>query len=182
MVQADPYSIRPVKQIHQDPVCISCKKRCNSCINFVNSLSSSECFSANKVFKIRNHLTCTTHTWYDLHTTLDIVNKVLGLQKLLNLDLLITSHKSKRRWKHAQFWSIWFDCCSDTENPSQYLRFILIDCLTNIKNKNKDQTDDLFSEKENFWIGTLSAIHKGLNDYNGWKRIRRNQKFNITDC
>ena len=74
------------------------------------------------------------------------------------------------------------DCCSDTENPSQYLRFILIDCLTNIENKSKDQIDDFFSEKENFWIGTLSTTHKELNDYNGWKRIRRNQKFNITDC
>ena len=65
------------------------------------------------------------------------------------------------------------DSCTDTVNPSKYLRFILID--------SKEEIDDLLLEKENFWIGTLCTIHKGLNDYHDWRQVRRNQKFNIND-
>ena len=53
--------------------------------------------------------------------------------------------------------------CSETENSS------------------KEETDDLLLEKENFWLGPLCTIHKGLNDYHDWRRVRRNQKFNIND-
>ena len=37
---------------------------------------------------------------------------------------------------------------------------------------------DELLEKENYWIGTLCAIDKGLKDYHDW---RRNQKSNIND-
>ena len=73
------------------------------------------------------------------------------------------------------------DSCTDTVNPSKYLRFILIDCVTNTENSTKEEIDYLLLEKENFWTGTLFTIHKGLNDYHGWRRIRMNQKFNIHD-
>ena len=35
------------------------------------------------------------------------------------------------------------DLCTDTVNPSKYLRFILIDCVTNTKNSSKEEIDDL---------------------------------------
>ena len=71
--------------------------------------------------------------------------------------------------------------CTDTVNPSDYLRFILIDCVTNTENSSKEEIDDLLLGKENFWIGTLCTIHKGLNNYHDGRRVRRNQKFNIND-
>ena len=73
------------------------------------------------------------------------------------------------------------ESCTDAVNPSKYLRFILIDCATNTENNSKEEIDDLLLEKENFWIGTLCTIHKGLNDYQDWRQVRRNQKFNIND-
>ena len=46
------------------------------------------------------------------------------------------------------------DSYTDTVNPSEYLRFILIDCVTNTENSSKEEIDDSLLEKENFWIGT----------------------------
>ena len=68
---------------------------------------------------------------------------------------------------------------TDTINPSKCLRFILIDCVTNTKNSSKEETDDLLLEKETFWIRTIYTMHKGLNDYHDWRRVRRIQKFDI---
>ena len=68
--------------------------------------------------------------------------------------------------------------CTDNVNPFKYLRFILVDYVINTKNSSKKEIDDLLLEKENFWIRT---IHKALNDYHDWRRVRRNQKFNIND-
>ena len=73
------------------------------------------------------------------------------------------------------------DSCTDTVNPSKYLSFILIDCVANTENSSKEKIDDLLLEKENFWIRTLCTTHKGLNDNHDWRRVRRNQKFNIND-
>ena len=71
------------------------------------------------------------------------------------------------------------DLCTDTVSPSKYLRFILIDCVTNTENSSNEEIDDLLLERENFWIGTLLTIRKGLNDYHDWRWVRRNQKFNM---
>ena len=57
------------------------------------------------------------------------------------------------------------DSCTDTINPSKYLRFFLIGCVTNTEYSSKEEIDDLLLEKENFWMGTLCTIRKGLNDY-----------------
>ena len=71
------------------------------------------------------------------------------------------------------------ESCTDTVNPATYLRFILIDYVTNTENSSKEEFDDLPLEKENFWMGTLWTIHRGFNNYHHWRRVRRNQKFNI---
>ena len=101
-----------------------------------------------------------------------MANKVLNQLKIENIDFqgklcLIVKH--------------FIDSGTDTVSPSKYLRFILTDCVTNTKNSSKEEIDDLLLEKENFCIGTLCTIHKGLNDYYDWRRIRRNNKFNIND-
>ena len=50
MVRADLYSIKPSKEINQDPCCSNCRKRCDSCIIFVDHMSSSECFATTTKF------------------------------------------------------------------------------------------------------------------------------------
>ena len=48
MVRADPYSTKPFKEIDQNPGCSDCIKRCDSCENFVDHISSFECFATKK--------------------------------------------------------------------------------------------------------------------------------------
>ena len=49
MVRDDPYSIKPLKEIDQDPGCSDCM-RCDSCKSFANHISSFECFATKKNF------------------------------------------------------------------------------------------------------------------------------------
>ena len=65
MVRADPYSIKPLKETDQDPGCSDCKKRCDSCKNYVDHVSSFECFATTKNLLNQNtsHM---HHTKYDL--------------------------------------------------------------------------------------------------------------------
>ena len=60
IVYDDPYSIRSLKEVDQNPGYISCKIRCNLCMKFVDHLLSTSCFATKNVFEIRCHLTCTT--------------------------------------------------------------------------------------------------------------------------
>ena len=55
------------------------------------------------------------------------------------------------------------DVCSDTDDPSRNIRFIIIDQLNNANSLFPDDIDDLLLQKERFWILTLVTIHKGLN-------------------
>ena len=67
------------------------------------------------------------------------------------------------------------DVCSDTDDPSRNIRFIIIDQLNNTNNLSPDDIDNLLLQKERFWISTLVTIHKGLNSTNDWNRKRRTE-------
>ena len=68
------------------------------------------------------------------------------------------------------------DVCSDTDDPSRNIRFIIIDQLNNTNSLSPDGIDDLLLQKERFWISTLVTIHKGLNSTHGWNRKRRTER------
>ena len=52
MEHADPYGLKPLKEIDQDPGCSDCKKIRDSCKNFADHVSSFECFATTtKKFK-----------------------------------------------------------------------------------------------------------------------------------
>ena len=109
------------------------------------------------------------HMSYILHNAIDVVNMVLI--QLDNYKSVIKNVKSCPVVKH------FIDYCSDTENQSKYLKFILIDCRTNFEDRNNYQIDYLLLEKNNFYIGKLCMIHKGLDDYHDVRRIKRKQNF-----
>ena len=51
MMHADPYNIKPLKEIDQNPGCNDCMIKCGSCKNFVDYISSFECFGTKKYLK-----------------------------------------------------------------------------------------------------------------------------------
>ena len=65
----------------------------------------------------------------------------------------------KKKVKSCSIVKHFIDSCNDTVNPSKYLRFILIDCVTNTENSSKEEIDDLLLEKDHFSIGTSCKIH-----------------------
>ena len=75
------------------------------------------------------------------------------------------------------------DVCSDTDDPSKNIRFIIIDQLNNTNSFSPDEIDDLLLQKERFSISALVTIHKGLNsthDWNGKRRVERpKQRYNL---
>ena len=71
---------------------------------------------------------------------------------------------------------ITIDVCSDTDDPSRNIRFIIIDQLNNTNSLSPDDNDDLLLQKERFWISTLFTIHKGLNSTHDWNSKRRTER------
>ena len=138
-------------------------------------------FCNKKKSKIRRYLTCTTPDMICLAYCTKCGKQGVGLTE--NWKPPLSNYKSniKKKVKSCLIMKHFIDSCTDTVNPSEYLRFVLIDCVTNTEHSSKEDIDDLLLEKENFGIGTLFTIHKDLNDSDDWRRIRRNQKFNMND-
>ena len=66
--------------------------------------------------------------------------------------------------------------CNDPIVPFKYLRFVILDVLTNTESLSKDDIEDLLLKKEKFWCGTLVTQHKGLNGSHDWNRVKRTEK------
>ena len=70
-----------------------------------------------------------------------------------------------------------FAVCSDTDDPSRNIRFIITtDQLNNTNSLSPNKIDDLLLRKERFWISTLVTIHKGLTSTRDWNRKRRTER------
>ena len=65
------------------------------------------------------------------------------------------------------------DVCSDKDDPSRNIRFVIIDQLNNANSLSADKIDVLLLQKKRFWISTLVTIYKGLNNTHDWNRNRR---------
>ena len=63
--------------------------------------------------------------------------------------------------------------CRCPENPPSLMSIQLIDTIDNIDELNPTTLDDLLLQKEKFWIGTIVAMHKGMNSTHDWRRTKR---------
>ena len=79
----------------------------------------------------------------------------------------------KKKVRSCSIVNLFIDICSDTDDPSRNIRFIIIDQLNNTNSLSPDDIDDLLLQKERLWISMLVTIHKGLNSTRGWNRKRR---------
>ena len=75
-----------------------------------------------------------------------------GVGSTKNWKPQLSNYKShiKKKLKSCSIVRHFIDSCTDTANTSKYLRFILIDYVTNTGNSSKEKTDDLLQEKGNF--------------------------------
>ena len=68
------------------------------------------------------------------------------------------------------------DVCSDTDDHSRNIKFIIVDQLNSTNSLSPDEIDDILLQKERFWISALVTIHKRLNSTHDWNRKRRAER------
>ena len=72
-----------------------------------------------------------------------------GVESTENWKPWFSNYKShiKKKVKSYSIMKHFIDSHSGTVRASKYLRFILIDCITNTENSSKEEIDDLLLEK-----------------------------------
>ena len=150
---------------------VPCKQRCDSCANFVVAKSSFKCFATKRVYKVRRSknviyiafcLNCLKHR---VGSTVDWKPRFRNYKSHI-----------KKKVRSCSIVNHFIDVCSDTDDLSRNIRFIIIDQLNNTNSLSPDDIDDLLLQKERFWVSTLVTIHKGLNSTHEWNRKRRTER------
>ncbi|XP_057304620.1 uncharacterized protein LOC130641708 [Hydractinia symbiolongicarpus] len=119
------------------------------------------------------------NTSYTCAIVLNAKNEALALQTAGNIVWPITKATSRTKLNLVKLSST--ECSNDAENPTKFLRFILIDYVDNTDQLSNENIEEILLEKEKFWIGTVCAIHLGLNGFHDWRRTKRIQKHLIGD-
>ena len=104
-------------------------------------------FCHKKVSNIRRDVTWTTPSIIYLAYWTKLGQE--GVGSIENWKPRFSNYKSriKKRVKSYSIVKHFIDSYTDTVNPSKYLRFNIIDCLTNTENGNKEEIGDLHLEK-----------------------------------
>ena len=184
LTRADPYNI--INNVDDEMYTyVPCKKRCDSCTNFVVAKSSFECFSAKssfecfatkRVYKVRRSASCVSKNVTYIAFCLNCLKQ--GVGSTVDRKPRLRNYKShiKKKVRSCSIVNHFIDVCSDTADPSRNIRFIIINQLDNVNSLSLDEIDDLLLQKERFLISTLVTIHKGLNSTHDWNRKRRTER------
>ena len=168
LTRADPYNT--INNVDDEMhTYVPCKQRCDSCANFVVPKSSFECFATKRVYKVRRSTSC-------VFKNVNFLKQGVGCT--VDWKPRLQNYKShiKKKVRSCSIVNHFIDVCSDTDDPSRYIRFITIDQLNNKNSLSPNDIDDLLLQKERFWISTLVTIHKGLNSTHDWNRKRRTER------
>ena len=153
---------------------VPCKQKCGSCAKFVVAKTSFECFATKRIYKVRRSTPCVSKNVIYIVFCLNSLKQ--GVGSSVDWKPRLQNYKSHIKKKNAITVNHFIDVCSDTDDPSRNIRFIIIDQLNNTNSLSPDDIDDLFLQKERFWISTLVTIHKGLNSTHDWNRKRRTER------
>lgn len=175
LTRADPYSPTPAPTLQGGYT--PCKKKCDSCQNFVfpaNRITSS---ATGKSYLVRKDLTCTTENV--IYIGMCQKCKKQGVGSTATWKPRLRNYKSHVRKKNRTCGIVkhFVDDCVDDLNPVGHMKFYLIDCLDNTEGMSCAEIDEMLLAKEKFWIGTLVTQHVGLNFSHDWNRTQRTDKL-----
>ena len=160
LTRADPYNII-ISLIILMMKCTR-KKRCDSCTNFVVAKSSFKCFATKSVYDVRRSTSCVSKNVSYIAFCLNCLKQVVG--STVDWKSRLRNYKSHIK-KKVQSFSIvnpFNDACSDTDDSSRIIRFIIITQLNKTNSLSPDKIDNLLLQKERVWISTLVTIHKHI--------------------
>ena len=175
MLRGDPYNIT-TSSIDDYNGYIKCNKKCDSCMNFVIPCSSFVSEATGKTNKVRCTVNCNSKNV--IYLAFCTKCKKQGVGSTTTWKPRLRNYKSQIKLNIQKSCCIakhFMNCCSDVDNPSRYLKFKIIDHLNNTDNLTDDEIDKLLLRKEQFWIGTLITMHKGLNSTHDWSRRKRTE-------
>ena len=134
---------------------------------------SFECFATKRVYKVRRSTSCVSKNVIYIAFCLNCLKK--GVGSTVDWKPRLRNYKShiNKKVRSCSIVNHFIDFCSDKDDPSRNIRFIIIDQLNNANSLFPDDIDDLLLQKERFWILTLVTIHKGLNSTHDWNIKRR---------
>ena len=175
LARADPYNI--INNVDDEiQTYVPCKRRCDSCANFVVAKSSFKCFATKRVYKVRQSTSCVSKNIIYIGFCLNCLKQ--GVGSTVDWKPRLWTYKShiKKKVRSCCIVNHFIDVCSDTDDPSGNIRFIIIDQLNKTNSLSSDETDDLLLQNERFWISMLVTIHKGLNSTLDWNRKHRTER------
>ena len=178
MLSGDPYNIKSDSSDDFKGY-VKCDKKCDSCKNMVLECNSFKCESTGKNYKIRCNISCDTNNV--IYLAFCTKCKKQGIGSTTNWKPRLRNYKShiNKSLPTCSIAKHFIECCRDNNNPTGFLKFILIDSVTNIENLSKDSIEDLLLQKTKFWIGSLVTMHRGLNSSHDWKRKKRTEREKI---
>ena len=147
LTTSDPYNIinNVDDEVH---TYVPCKKRCNSCMNFVVAKSSFECFSAERVYKVRRSTSCVSKNVIYITFCLNCLKQ--GVETTVDWKRRLRNYRSyiKKKVRSCSIVNHFIDVCSDTDDPTRNIKFIIIDQLNTANSLPPDDIDDLLLQKK----------------------------------
>ena len=149
-----------------------CGKKCDLCENLVHS-DSFKSFADNRVFRIRNPLTCATK--YLVYLMCCTNCKQQGVGSTNNMKERWANYKShnKKSLNTCSITKHFNEICPCPSKPTTYMSVQLIDFVDNCAHLSSEQINDILLNKEKFWVGMLVTMHKGMNSSHDWSRKNR---------
>ena len=153
-----------------------CDKKCNSCNNFVDETSFVISKATGWKYWIRRDSTWTTKNVIYLAYCTKCGEQ--GTGSIVSWKPHLSNYKShiKQSIHSCKIVKLFIEKCNDPIVPFKYLRFSIMDVLTNTESLSKDDIEDLLLKKEKFWCGTLVTQHKGLNGSHDWNCVKQTEK------
>ena len=118
---------------------VPCKQKCGSCANFVVAKTSFECFATKRIYKVRRSTPCVSKNVIYIVFCLNSLKQ--GVGSSVDWKPRLQNYKSHIKKKNAITVNHFIDVCSDTDDPSRNIRFIIIDQLNNTNNLSPDAID-----------------------------------------
>ena len=135
-----------------------------------------ECLATKKIYKVRRSTSCVSKNVIHIAFSLNCLKQGVGSTVYWKLRLQNYKSHIKKKVQSCSIVSHFICVCSDTDDASRNIRFIIIDQLNNTNHLFREDIDDILLQKERFWNSTLVTIHKGLNSTHDWNRKRRTER------
>ena len=122
-----------------------------------------ECLATKRIYIFRRYTSCVSKNVIHIAFCLNCLKQGVGSTVYWKPRLRNYKSHIKKKVRSCSIVNHFICVCSDTDDASRNIRFIIIDQLNNTNHLFGEDIDDLLLQKERFWNSTLVTIHKGLN-------------------